>query len=55
MLRSMACVVICIILCIGGSASAAEPGPWATYRGNPARTGNTDNRPVRRNPPFCGC
>ena len=23
---------------------AAEPGPWATYRGNPQRTGNTDNK-----------
>ncbi|MBN9118830.1 MAG: PQQ-binding-like beta-propeller repeat protein [Planctomycetes bacterium] len=27
---------------ICGSSSAAEPGPWATYRGNPQRTGNTD-------------
>ncbi len=25
------------------SIEAAEPGPWATYRGNPQRTGNTDN------------
>src|SRR5262245_45635300 len=24
-------------------ASGAEPGPWATYRGNPQRTGNGDN------------
>lgn len=31
--------VICVIC---GSSSAAEPGPWATYRGNPQRTGNTD-------------
>ena len=27
-----------------GESSAAEPGPWATYRGNPQRTGNTDNQ-----------
>lgn len=26
-----------------GVALAAGPGPWATYRGNPQRTGNTDN------------
>lgn len=34
------------VLCVlgGESASAAEPGPWATYRGNPQRTGNTDNQ-----------
>ena len=30
---------------ICGDRSAAEPGPWATYRGNPQRTGNTDNKP----------
>jgi outer membrane protein assembly factor BamB len=24
---------------------AANPAPWATYRGNPQRTGNTDNQP----------
>ncbi len=28
-----------------GSAPAADPGPWATYRGNPERTGNTDQLP----------
>src|SRR5205823_1877025 len=26
-------------------ASAADPSAWATYRGNPQRTGNTDNQP----------
>src|SRR5437868_5660977 len=26
-------------------AFAADPAPWATYRGNPQRTGNTDNQP----------
>ena len=31
------------VLC--GETSAAEPGPWATYRGNPQRTGNTDDKP----------
>ena len=34
--------VLCV-LC--GSSPAAEPGPWATYRGNPQRTGCTDNQP----------
>jgi outer membrane protein assembly factor BamB len=28
-----------------GIARAADPGPWATYRGNPQRTGNTDYLP----------
>ncbi|HXD85349.1 MAG TPA: PQQ-binding-like beta-propeller repeat protein [Urbifossiella sp.] len=28
-----------------GSSLAAEPAPWAAYRGNPQRTGNTDNQP----------
>jgi outer membrane protein assembly factor BamB len=31
------------LLC--GSIAAAEPGPWGTYRGNPARTGHTDDQP----------
>src|SRR4051794_32703560 len=31
------------LLIAAGPASAAEP--WATYRGNPQRTGNTDGRP----------
>jgi len=26
------------------AASAADPGAWATYRGNPQRTGNTDGK-----------
>jgi outer membrane protein assembly factor BamB len=30
-------------LCLCGDSSAAEP--WATYRGNPQRTGNTDGKP----------
>ncbi|HEY1190828.1 MAG TPA: PQQ-binding-like beta-propeller repeat protein [Gemmata sp.] len=35
---------ICALCAICGSnaALAADPGPWATYRGNPQRTGNTD-------------
>jgi outer membrane protein assembly factor BamB len=36
---------ICVLCVICGSSSAAEPAPWATYRGNPQRTGNTDNQP----------
>lgn len=35
--------VIGFFIC--GSIVAAEPGPWGTYRGNTARTANTDNRP----------
>lgn len=32
------------VLCGESSVSfSAEPGAWATYRGNPQRTGNTDN------------
>jgi outer membrane protein assembly factor BamB len=27
------------------NAFSADPAPWATYRGNPQRTGNTDNAP----------
>jgi outer membrane protein assembly factor BamB len=34
---------ICVICVICGSTSGAEP--WGTYRGNPERTGNTDNQP----------
>lgn len=32
------------------TAHAAEPGPWATYRGNPQRTGNTDGKPGPEKP-----
>lgn len=32
-----------VSLCLCGSIFAAEP--WATYRGNPARTGHTDGQP----------
>lgn len=31
-----------LALLAAGPASAADPGPWATYRGNNQRTGNTD-------------
>src|SRR5215470_11227102 len=34
--------VICVICGSNSSLPAADPGPWATYRGNPQRTGNTD-------------
>ena len=33
------------LIAFAGIASAADPLPWATYRGNPQRTGNTDNLP----------
>lgn len=36
---------LCILTALCGSAPAADPAPWATYRGNPQRTGNTDNLP----------
>lgn len=32
-----------IVGLVGSGGKAADPGPWATYRGNPQRTGNTDN------------
>jgi outer membrane protein assembly factor BamB len=35
---------------VSGSAQAAEPPPWGTYRGNPQRTGNTDNQPGPEKP-----
>ena len=31
-------------LILASTASAADPAAWATYRGNPARTGNTDGK-----------
>jgi outer membrane protein assembly factor BamB len=36
---------LCVLCVLCGESVSAEPGPWATYRGNPARTGNTDNQP----------
>ena len=38
-------VSLCVLAVLRGESSAADPGPWATYRGNPQRTGNTDNMP----------
>jgi outer membrane protein assembly factor BamB len=37
-------LIVCVLLVFGlvGQASAVEP--WATYRGNPQRTGNTDGK-----------
>jgi outer membrane protein assembly factor BamB len=32
-------------LSLPAGVAAQEVGPWATYRGNPQRTGNTDNQP----------
>ena len=36
---------LCVLCVLRGESTAADPGPWATYRGNPQRTGNTDNLP----------
>jgi outer membrane protein assembly factor BamB len=44
LLRTIALSLTAIAL-FGPAARAQEPGPWATYRGNPQRTGNTDNTP----------
>ncbi len=41
-LRSLL-VSLCVLCVLRGETRAADPGPWATYRGNPQRTGNTDN------------
>ena len=30
------------LLALASPLFAADPAPWATYRGNAARTGNTD-------------
>jgi outer membrane protein assembly factor BamB len=36
---------LCVLCLLCGEALAAEPEPWSTYRGNIARTGNTDGLP----------
>jgi outer membrane protein assembly factor BamB len=38
-------VALSLVGLVYGSMAAAEPGPWGTYRGNSARTANTDNQP----------
>jgi outer membrane protein assembly factor BamB len=35
-------LALCAIGALGSASGAAEPGAWATYRGTPQRTGNTD-------------
>src|SRR5580692_6991379 len=45
MIFRMIALSLSVIGLLGGIADAADPGPWATYRGNPQRTGNTDNLP----------
>src|SRR6478672_3938802 len=42
--------LVCVLSVLGSDSPAAEPGPWATYRGNPARTGNTDSQPGPEKP-----
>ncbi len=39
-----------IVIVVPFLTLAAEPGPWATYRGNPQRTGNTDGKAVPEKP-----
>jgi outer membrane protein assembly factor BamB len=34
-----------LFFAVGLPAAAQEVGPWATYRGNPQRSGNTDGKP----------
>jgi outer membrane protein assembly factor BamB len=36
---------LCVLCVLCGELLPAEPGLWGTYRGNPQRTGNTDNQP----------
>jgi len=50
MRRSALLALLCALCVIGGSLTAAEPGPWGTSRGNRARTGNTDNLPGPEKP-----
>jgi outer membrane protein assembly factor BamB len=41
-------LILCALGVLAGElarTSAADPGPWATYRGNPQRTGHTDGKP----------
>jgi outer membrane protein assembly factor BamB len=48
MIFRMTALFLCSLCVLGSeisSSRAADPGPWATYRGNPQRTGNTDNLP----------
>src|SRR6185312_15317941 len=37
-------------LLVSFPAFAADPAPWGTYRGNPQRSGNTDNQPGPASP-----
>ena len=38
------------LLVFASPGFAADPAPWATYRGNPLRTGNTDGKAGPENP-----
>lgn len=48
-LRSLL-LLLCLLGIVHGTASSADSEPWATYRGNPQRTGNTDNQPGPEKP-----
>lgn len=53
MLFRMIALCLCVVcgeLALSAAACAGEPGPWATYRGNRERTGNTDNLPGPASP-----
>src|SRR5262245_25352464 len=41
---------LCALCALCGESLPADPGPWATYRGNPQRTGNTDGQPGPEKP-----
>ena len=50
-MRVSTCLLSSLCLCASVVHSpAADPGPWATYRGNSQRTGNTDGRPGPEKP-----
>ncbi|MBA4065538.1 MAG: hypothetical protein C0501_17845 [Isosphaera sp.] len=41
----MRLLTVLLLGTVCGPAHATDPGPWATYRGNPQRTGSTDDKP----------
>lgn len=43
-------LALVVLVALAAPALAADPGPWATYRGNPQRTGNTDGKPGPEKP-----
>src|SRR5262245_28341874 len=43
--HSLLCSLSSLCLCVSVVSSAGAVEPWATYRGNPQRTGCTDGKP----------